>query len=314
MSDPALADSDVRPAGPLNWSAERDTWPHADTSRFVRAGGLLWHVQKMGSGPAILLLHGTGASTHSWRALAPLLARQFTVIALDLPGHGFTEPAPRAGQTLPGMAASVTALVDTLALAPIAIVGHSAGAAIALRCCLDQGLAPQALIGVNAALLPFRGAAGILFPPLAKLLFLNPLTPRLFARSAGNRTRVERLLGGTGSALDAEGIDLYARLFSNAGHVAATLGMMANWDLHRFGRDLPELTIPLLLIVGENDRTIPPAEADRVRENMTTAELARLPALGHLAHEESPGEVSRRIVGFIEASDVRHEDSEHRGE
>ncbi|NKI34871.1 alpha/beta fold hydrolase [Wenzhouxiangella sp. XN79A] len=287
----------------MDWASERDRWPHADASRFVDVDGFGWHVQQMGRGPALLLLHGTGASTHSWRSLAPVLAQRFTVIAPDLPGHGFTAPAPRSGQTVPGMAAAVAALVEHLGVEPVALVGHSAGAAIAIRCCLDDRLNPASVIGINAALLPFRGPAGLLFPPLARLLFLNPFTPRVFARRAADRRRVERLLRGTGSALDPDGIDLYARLFVDPGHVAGTLGMMANWDLARFARDLPELDVPLLLIAAENDRTIPAGAADRVGRIVPGAVVERLPGLGHLAHEEDAGAVAERIEAFIARAD-----------
>ena len=74
----------------LSWERDGRDWPNREASRFVEAGGLRWHVQQMGRGPVLLLLHGTGASTHSWRALLPLLAKSFTVVAPDLPGHGFT--------------------------------------------------------------------------------------------------------------------------------------------------------------------------------------------------------------------------------
>jgi len=77
--------------GKLVWERDGRDWPNRDASRFVRAGGLRWHVQKTGTGPVLLLVHGTGAATHSWRELAPLLARRFTVIAPDLPGPGFTQ-------------------------------------------------------------------------------------------------------------------------------------------------------------------------------------------------------------------------------
>ena len=59
----------------------------------------------MGDGPDLLLLHGSGAATHSWRDLAPLLARDFRVIAPDLPGHGFTETPGGDGLSLPGIGA-----------------------------------------------------------------------------------------------------------------------------------------------------------------------------------------------------------------
>ncbi|NBB92900.1 MAG: alpha/beta fold hydrolase [Gammaproteobacteria bacterium] len=288
----------TRPTGALDWSVEGDTWPHARASRFVDAGGLRWHVQQMGEGPTVLLIHGTGASTHSWRALAPLLARQFTVIAPDLPGHGFTECPPRRRLSLPGMARAVAALCEALALRPRVVVGHSAGAAILLRCCLDASLAPQVAISVNGALLPFRGTAGYLFPPLAKLLFLNPLTPRVFARGAASRGRVARLIRGTGSQLDEAGIELYARLFTSPAHVAATLGMMANWDLRSFNGELPGLQVPLLLVAAENDLAVAPDDAERVRRMVPGARLARLPALGHLAHEEDADAVAGLITDF----------------
>jgi pimeloyl-ACP methyl ester carboxylesterase len=80
-----------------DWEREGRHWPNRGSSQFVRAAGLRWHVQVMGSGPTLLLLHGSGAATHSWRDLAPILARDFRVIAPDLPGHGFTEtPARRS--------------------------------------------------------------------------------------------------------------------------------------------------------------------------------------------------------------------------
>ena len=286
-------------SGALNWSIEHNTWPHAAASRFHHAAGLKWHVQHFGAGPVMLLVHGTGASTHSWRALAPLLAKQFTVLAMDLPGHGFTQCPARRRLSLPAMAEGVTALVDVLGVKPTVVIGHSAGAAILIRCCLDGGLDPDAVISINGALLPFRGAAGYLFPPLAKLLFLNPLTPRILARSAADRERVIRLIRGTGSEIDSEGIELYARLFASPVHVSAALGMMANWDLHRFARDLPKLAQPLHLIAGEKDQAVAIGDAERVEQRVDGACLMRLPDLGHLAHEEAPAEVAESIVAVL---------------
>lgn len=288
--------------GDLDWAVERSAWPLAETSQFVQADGLRWHVQQMGAGPTLLLIHGTGASSHSWRTLAPLLAQRFTVVAPDLPGHGFTECPPRRRLSLPAMAGAVAALMEALKQRPVSVVGHSAGAAIGIRCCLDGSLAPASMIGINAALMPFRGPAGVLFPPLARLLFLNPLVPRLFARSAENRDRVMRLLSGTGSELDQAGIDLYAKLFASPAHVAATLGMMAHWDLHRFARRLPALKVPLWLIAGDNDKTVPPTDADRIRAMVPGARVRHLAGLGHLAHEENPEQLAELIFELAKTS------------
>ena len=99
-------------ADQLNFETDGRDWPHRQASRFVEAGGLKWHVQIMGAGPPLLLVHGTGASTHSWRDLMPLLAERYRVVAPDLPGHGFTQmPASSEGLSLPGMAAGVASLL-----------------------------------------------------------------------------------------------------------------------------------------------------------------------------------------------------------
>ena len=117
---------------PLDWDVEGLDWPHRQASRFVEAAGLRWHVQQMGQGPVLLLIHGTGGATHSWRDLMPLLARDFTCVAVDLPGHGFSAMPPAACLSLDGMARLLAGLLARLGLSPELVVGHSAGAACLL--------------------------------------------------------------------------------------------------------------------------------------------------------------------------------------
>lgn len=289
-------------SGALSWARDGRDWPHRAASRFVEAGGLSWHVQEMGQGPTLLLLHGTGASTHSWRDLLPLLARDFHVVAPDLPGHGFTEAPERDRLSLPAMARGLTALLGKLGVEPEGIVGHSAGAAIAMQMVLTGAVAPSCLISLNGALLPFKGVASQLFPSVARLLVLNPLVPRLFAWRAGSTEAVTQLLEGMGSRLDARGQDLYQRLFSNRVHVASTLGMMANWDLEALGRSFGRLDLPVLLVVGAGDRAVPPGDARAVAQRLPDARIETLPGAGHLIHEEKPGD----IAALIGAEMLRH--------
>ncbi len=285
----------------LVWDRDGRDWPNRAASRFVDAGGLHWHVQRMGDGPALLLLHGTGASTHSFAGLLPRLARRFSVFAVDLPGHGFTAmPRTRDGLTLGGMAAALAALVRAEGVAPDWVVGHSAGAAIAVRMVLDHRLAPRGLIGLNAALLPLDGLAGLVFPAAARLMAATPLAARLFAWRASDRAAVERLIEGTGSVLDARAIALYGRLVGDVKHVGAALGMMAGWELERL--PLERLALPLALIVGERDRAVPPAQAHRVARRVPGATLHVLPGLGHLAHEERPDTVADLVVALVDAA------------
>ena len=279
------------------WDREGRDWPNRVHSRFVQAGGVRWHVQIAGAGPVLLLLHGTGAATHSWRALLPLLAAHFTVVAPDLPGHGFTGRRP---QTLPAMAKAVAALLVELALKPAIVVGHSAGAAVGLRMVLDAQINAKAVVGLSPALLPFPGLAAKLFPTMAKLLFVNPFAPYIFARMAGPTREVARfMLKSTGSSLDDNAVDFYARLFRKPGHIAGTIGMMASWDLEPLKRDLPGLKVPLLLIHGDGDTAIPLAKAREAAALMPGARLEVLTGLGHLAHEEAPERVAEMITVFV---------------
>jgi magnesium chelatase accessory protein len=279
----------------LDWKTDGADWPNREWSRFVEAAGLRWHVQVMGQGPALLLLHGTGASTHSWRDVMPKLSPHFTVIAPDLPGHAFTNPAPKQTLSLPGMAAAVAMLLKELKLAPVRAVGHSAGAAILVRMAVERLFAPDDLVSFNGAYFPVSGVAGQFFSPLAKAVAGASLLQKMFARMA-DRKAVERLLRDTGSVIDAEGITLYQRLFSNEGHVAGTLGMMAAWDLHWVPQDLRNLGTPLHLVRALKDRTISPADADKVAKLTPRATIIDLPNLGHLAHEENPSAAAAIIA------------------
>jgi magnesium chelatase accessory protein len=272
----------------LDWDTDGPAWPLHEYSRFVTVGAMRWHVQQAGSGPTLLLLHGTGASTHSFRALVPLLARWGRVVAPDLPGHGFSAALPGARPGIGAQAQALAALLAALDAAPALIVGHSAGAALAVRMTLDGLAAPASIVSLNGALLPWHGVPGAVFAPLARLLSVLPLVPRLFAARARSPTAVARLIASTGSTLAPDGLALYARLLRSPPHVAGALAMMANWDLTALERDLVRLATPLLLVVGERDLSVPPASAARIVARLPATRVARLAGLGHLAHEEDP--------------------------
>ena len=270
------------------WEIEGRNWPHRAASRFVEAGGLTWHVQTMGNGPAIVLLHGTGAATHSWRGVMPLLAESFTVIAMDLPGHAFTRGRVRGGPTLPGIAGAVSELLDTLNVSPAVLVGHSAGAAIALRMVHDSA-DETPVIGLSPALMPFPGLAAKLFPALAKALFVNPFAPGIFSRMARMAGETERFLQrATASRIDADCLRCYRALLATSEHCGGALAMMANWDLAALAAMLPKIASPVLLIHGGNDAAIPLASVRQAGALLPSSELEVLDGLGHLAHEERP--------------------------
>jgi magnesium chelatase accessory protein len=161
--------------------------------------------------------------------------------------------------------------------------------------CLDGEITPREIVSLNGALLPLQGVPSWLFTPAARLLAASSVVPGLFAWRANDRRAVARLIASTGSQLDPRGVELYARIVSQREHVAGALAMMANWDLRPLQGQLHALAVPLTLIVGLADRTVPPEEAGRVAALLPTAKVIRLPSLGHLAHEEQPEQVAQLL-------------------
>lgn len=286
------------------WATEGKDWPNHEASSFVRAGGYHWHVQMMGEGPVCLLLHGTGAATHSWRDLMPLLAKSYRVIAVDLPGHGFTKGTGQR-PTLEGMAAAIAALLDALQQTPDVIIGHSAGVAIGAQLLLDRKW-DIPLIGFTPALMPFPGLAAKIFPSLAKMLFTNPFVAIIFSRMAQAPGQTGKFLArATGSEVDAAGADYYTRLFSKSGHCDGAIRMMANWQLEALGKRLGNITTPVLLVNAAKDAAIPKPAVLQAAALIPGCKTLEMAALGHLAHEEDPAQAARIVTEFVQVQTAR---------
>ncbi|MFK7765183.1 MAG: alpha/beta fold hydrolase BchO [Roseobacter sp.] len=287
----------------MRWPPPID-WPHQDSSRQIHCRPHRWHVQEIGDGPTILMLHGAGGSTHSFRDVMSILARQHRIIALDLPGQGYTQLGARHRSGLDATTEDLANLCAQESWHPAAIVGHSAGGALALRMSQrllsPQGQTPK-VIGINPALDNFKGLAGVLFPMLAKMLAAVPFTAQIFASSASNPGRVESIIANTGSTLDPEGLALYRRLIVDRNHADATLLMMAQWNLESLKRDLPQIAAQTLFIVGGKDTTVPTSVSDMAAKQMPNAKVLHLPHLGHLAHEEASQQIATLILQFLDA-------------
>ncbi len=288
-------------------------WPNAEASKFIRNGGVEWHVQDMGQGPVLLLIHGTGAATHSWRDILPLVAQHFRVIAIDLPGHGYTKGRPAGGLSLPGIAVALASLLSDMGTEPALVVGHSAGAAVAVRMALNKGADAKPIVAIAPALLPFPGIAQHIFPTMAKLLFVNPFAPHVFARIARQPGAVGKFLArSTGSEIDASGVEHYTRLFSTAGHCAGAIAMMAEWNLEPLKQALPGLDVPLLVLHGDQDSAIPLTAAREAALLVPGAYFEQVDGTGHLLHEEMPNVTAERIIAFARDRAILPDEEEKR--
>jgi len=284
----------------MDWATHAPHWPLAEHSQFVNAGGIRWHVQRMGQGPVLLLLHGTGSGSFSWRGLMPLLAPHFDVLAPDLPGHAFSSRGPEGALSLPGMGEGLRALLLQLDLTPQVIVGHSAGAAIAAHMALHhERLAHCTLVGLNPAWLPLPGVASWLFGPAAKLAALNPLSAWATAKMAAKPGAIAEWVARTGSTVDAQGLDLYTRVLGDSGHVHGVLSMMAAWQIRPLAQAMARLRSPLYMHIGGNDQTVPVAQSDELLALLPHAQRVVVPGLGHLAHEEDPSGTAAQLLAWL---------------
>ncbi len=281
----------------MDWERDLRSWSLPELSTRIVNGPHRWHVQIAGNGPDLMLLAGAGASTHTWRDLIPDLATTHRVIAPDLPGQGFTQSPNASRSGLNETVEDLTALATAEGWHPQAIIGHSAGAAIALR--LSQTLDVPKIVGINPALDHFDGVAGWLFPILARLLAANPFTANVFTLGA-TPARARRLIEGTGSKIDDDALDYYTRLTADRAHVNGALQMMAHWSLDQLLEDLPTIEAKVLFLVGENDKAVPPDVARRAAERLPNAEVKSFPTLGHLAHEEDPQVILTEIRRFLQ--------------
>ena len=272
-------------------------WPLRNASRHIASRPHLWHVQDLGAGPVLLLLHGAGGATHSFRNLIPLLAQTHRVIAIDLPGQGFTVPGSRLRCGLEAMAHDVRSLCIQENWHPTALIGHSAGAALSLR--VAQIMPVSSVIGINAALSNFDGVAGWVFPIMAKVLAMTPLVATVFSKYARTPGQVRQLIAATGSRIDHEGEAQYLHLLRMSSHVDATLSMMAQWNPGAFMDSLPTQTTPCLLITAAGDRAVPSTVSKKAATAMPQARWVELPLYGHLVHEEAADKVAALILGFL---------------
>lgn len=281
------------------WNREGMNWPNRQDSRFIQVGNQKWHLQTIGQGPPLLMLHGTGSSCHTWAGIAPLLAPHYTLIMPDLPGHGFTQTPPESGLSLPGMARLLRDLLTALDVEPAFVIGHSAGAAVAAEMTLDGYIRPDAIVAINGAFQPFKGLAALLFPVAAHVLALNPITIYAVASGAQDSRRIEKLMRSTGSDIPADMLARYRDLFTSPGHVAGLLGMMANWNLAPLVKKMAGLSVPIYLLSGSKDAAVTPASAQALCQTVPQARFMSLPDLGHLAHEENPEAVAAVVMSVL---------------
>lgn len=249
------------------------------------------HLVAHGTGPPLLALHGFGASHYAYHALAPLLADRYTVIAPDLPGFGFSDRSPTADYSYEAQAELMLDLVDRLGLERVAVIGHSMGAAIAMRMAAQ---APERIAALVLAGGPGRGDDTLpaVLAPLVRLALPFVAQSR---RCVMLRTR---LAMARGNPVDQAAVQ--ARL--DAAHVkgnARALARILTGTRHGAPPRLVQISTPALVLSGITDRSMPPDRTHRLAQALPRGEAVVLAGAGRLVLEEQPADAAAAIHAFL---------------
>lgn len=253
--------------------------------------------------PAILLLHGTGSSLHTWDGWARRISPTMRVVRLDLPGFGLTGPHPSGDYSGTATVDFLERFADAAGLKRFAIVGHSLGGYYAWRFALRHPARVSALVLIDAVGYPIEpGTSGAVALELARMPVVSELM-----RFAPIRGVVERSLKdtyGDDSKVTPELVDRYEQLMLRPGNRTA-MGDRARAERRPVGwQRLPELYVPTLIQWGGADRWVPIAHAERFRSDIPDSRLVLYPSLGHLPMEEDPKTTVRDAMTFLRGGTV----------
>lgn len=246
-------------------------------------------------GPTLLLLHGI---TDSWRSFAPVmpwLPRHWHVIALSQRGHGGSGK-PRTGYRTRDFAADAAAFARGLGLPPLIVVGHSMGAANAMRLAVDEPGLVRGLVAAGA-FASFGDKDELRQFIRRDIAPLADPVPRALADAFQRDTLAGAVAPGLVEAMVDESL-----------LVPAFVWRQAFDELLRddFSTELHRIAAPTLLIRGEADAFVPASDTQHLRRGIGAAQVAAYAGAGHAMHWEQPERFARELVRFVGELNPQH--------
>lgn len=272
---------------------------------FEPAPGVRVHYTDEGSrsGRTLILVHGFGASVHAWRPWIERLASDYRLVAIDLPGHGLTE-TPAGYRASPERNAElVHALATQLGIDRFVLVGHSMGGAVSLAYTLEYPDRLQGLVLVASAGWP--GEQGGPPPGLSLLnndvgrFFLKLIDPRLVIGGG-----LKSAYGDESLATDSV-VDRYANLALGQGHRDVLLTQRSQPEPPWTPATFAAIRTPTLVMVGEKDALIPPANGRALAAAIPDAYLVTYAEGGHLPMEQLPDQTVQHLLAFLRGLPAR---------
>jgi 3-oxoadipate enol-lactonase len=240
---------------------------------------------EQGAGEALILIHGLGATADSWRLQVEALSANYRVIAMDLRGHGQSGYRAEEPLTIRTLATDVMALVQNLGIAQAHFCGISMGGMIALEILVRFGLRVKSLIlaGTTAFFPPPQPREELLshFDNLDMAAWAQVMANRLLRRNAPEELRQEviQVLAANRRAPYRQGL-------------VATFAGDYRWLL-------PQIEVPTLILVGEEDQATPLGYARYLHKNIQGSELQVISQAAHTTNLENPGEFNWRVGAHL---------------
>jgi pimeloyl-ACP methyl ester carboxylesterase len=269
------------------------------SSSFISIDGINVHYRDVGKGEAILLIHGTGASLHTWEKWIDILSPGYRVISFDLPGFGLTGPDPYHNYQISRYTAILDSLMVKLKVDSFHIAGNSLGGLVAWRYTTQF---PQKILTLNlidAAGLPQLGKKPPFIFQLAKLPVLSTLLQKVTPKSIIEKSMLD--VYKNDQLVTEKLIDRYFELSLREGNRTAFVKRMSQLNEKLVVSDLKNITVPVLIQWGKDDRWIPLANAFEFQKLIPNAKLIIYDS-GHVPMEENPMETVKDYMIFLKNS------------
>lgn len=258
---------------------------------FLQVEDLQIHYEIEGKGAPLIILHGMGNNSQSWKKQLQGLSKQFTVIAWDAPGYGESSDPQVELKEFTQFADVLKGFIEKLNYESVTLLGHSMGSAIALDFCYRFPEMVDALIISDAT----RGAAALTKEENERKLNnrlnnIETLDPKKLAK-----LRVKELLSpNPDPEIEKEAERIYSQIRPMGFRsVAYSLFSLNQMDI------LSSIHVPTLVICGELDRVTPVNESQIFHEAIKDSTFVTIPGTGHLCYQEDPTSFNSIILNFL---------------
>jgi pimeloyl-ACP methyl ester carboxylesterase len=266
--------------------------------KYVNVKGIKTFYVEKGKGKTLLLLHGWGASSFSWRNNLLPLSEHFHVIALDLKGFGLTEKS-KGKYDLSEFTEHVKAFIDELGLEKICLVGNSMGGGIAINLAYIFEEIIDRIILIDATAISDDDSLPLSF----KIVMIKPIGELLSFFMINRKTVINTLnqVYHDKSKINSEVIEGYYKPLKLQGSRRVLLSSLRNVSKFKVLKNyLEKINKKCLIIWGEKDPWLPVKYAYEINKKIRDSKLIIIPEAGHVPHEEKPEIVNEAIVNFMQ--------------